>query len=51
MLLAKLNHSGIRGVSNDLLKSHLPNHNQFVPINGYDCGLAATIVGSLKVLF
>ena len=30
MLLAKLNHYGICGVSNDLLKYYLPNHNQYV---------------------
>ena len=34
-----MNHYGIRGVSNDWLKSHLSNHNQYVSINGFDYGL------------
>ena len=29
ILLAKLNHHGIRGVSNDWFKSYLSNHNQY----------------------
>ena len=29
ILLAKLNHYGIRGVSNDFFKSYLSNHNQY----------------------
>ena len=41
ILLAKLNHYGIRGVSNDWFKSYLSNHNQHVSINGYESGLAA----------
>ena len=32
ILLAKLNHCGIRGVSNDWFKAYLPNHNQYVSI-------------------
>ena len=40
ILLAKSNHYGIRGVSNDWFKSYLPNRNQFVSINGYEYGLA-----------
>ena len=40
ILLTKLNHYGIRGVSNDWFKSYLPNRNQYVSINGYDSGLA-----------
>ena len=39
ILLAKLNHYGIRGVSNDWLKSYLSNRNQYVSINGFDSGL------------
>ena len=39
-LLAKLNHYGIRGVSNDL-----SNRSQYVSINGYDSGLAAINCG------
>ena len=42
-LLAKLNHYGIRGVSNDL-----SNRSQYVSINGYDSGLAALNFGVPK---
>ena len=41
ILLAKLNHYGIRGVSNDWFKSYLSIHNQYVSINGYESGVAA----------
>ena len=41
ILLAKLNHYGIRGVSNDWFKSYLSNHHQYLYINGYESGLAA----------
>ena len=41
ILLAKLNHYGIRGVSNDWFKSYLSNHHQYVSISGYESGLAA----------
>ena len=40
ILLAKLSHYGICGVSNDWFKSYLSNHSQYVSINGYDSGLA-----------
>ena len=40
ILLAKLNHYGIRGVSNDWFKSYLSNRNHYVSINGFDSGLA-----------
>ena len=43
--LAKLNHYGIRGVSNDWFKSYLSNRNQYVSINGFDFDLAATNCG------
>ena len=36
ILLAKLNHYGIRGVSNDWFKSYLPNRNQNVSVIGYE---------------
>ena len=39
ILLAKLNHYGIRGVPNDWFKSYLSNRNQYVSINGFDSGL------------
>ena len=45
MLLAKLNHYGIRGVSNDWFKSYLSNRNQYVSINGYESGLAGLNCG------
>ena len=45
ILLLKLNHYEIRGVSNDWFKSYLSNRNQYVSINGYDSGLAAVNCG------
>ena len=45
ILLAKLNHCGIRGVSNDWFKSYLSNSNQYVSINGYESGLASINFG------
>ena len=41
ILLAKLNHYGIHGVSNDWFKSYLSNRNQYVSIYGYESGVAA----------
>ena len=45
ILLEKLNHYAIRGVSNDWFKSYLSNRNQYVSINGYKSGLAAINCG------
>ena len=45
ILLMKLNHYGIHGVSIDRFKSYLSNHNQYVSINGYESGLAALNCG------
>ena len=45
VLLAKLNHYRICGVSNDSFKSYLSNHNDYVSINGYESGLAAMNCG------
>ena len=45
ILLAKLNHYWIQGVSNDWFKSYLSNHSQYVSINGYESGLAAINCG------
>ena len=45
ILLAKLNHYGICGVSNDWFKSYLSNHHQYVSMNGYESGLAAINCG------
>ena len=39
ILLAKLNHYGIRGVSNDWFKSYLSNRSHYVSINGYESSL------------
>ena len=39
-LLAKLNHYGIRGVSNDWFKCYLSDRNQYVSTNGYESGFA-----------
>ena len=41
ILLAKLNHYEIVGVSNDWFKSYLSNRNKFVAINRYESGLAS----------
>ena len=45
LLLAKLYHYGILGVSNDWFKCYLSNRNQYVSINGYESGLAALKCG------
>ena len=45
ILLAKFNHYGIRGVSNDWFKFYLSNRIQYVSINGYESGLAAINCG------
>ena len=45
ILLAKLNHYGICGVSNYWFKSYLSNRSQFVSINGYHSGLVAINCG------
>ena len=45
ILLAKLSHYGIHGVSNDWFTSYLSNLSQYVSINGYNSGLAAINCG------
>ena len=45
ILLAKLNHYEICGVSNDWCKSCLSNCSQYLPRNGYESGLAAINCG------
>ena len=51
ILLTKLNHYGICGVSNYWFKSYLSNRNQYVSINGFDSGLAAVNCGVPQDLF
>ena len=41
-LLAKLDNHEICGVLNEWFKSYLSNHNQYLSMNGYESGLAAT---------
>ena len=48
ILLAKLNHYGIHGVSNNWFKSYLSNCNQYVSINGFDSGLTTINCGVPK---
>ena len=45
ILLAKSNHYGIRGISNDWFKSYLSSRSQYVSINGYESGLVALNCG------
>ena len=45
ILLAKLNHYGVRGVSNDWFKFYPSNRSQYVSINKYKSGLAALNCG------
>ena len=45
ILLAKLSHYGIRGVSNGWFKSYLSNRSQYLSINRYESGLAAINCG------
>ena len=45
ILLAKLNHYAIRGVSNDWFKSYLSNCSQYESLNRYESGLAAVNCG------
>ena len=42
ILIAKMNHYGIHGISNDWFKSYLSNRNQYVSISDFDSGLTTT---------
>ena len=44
-MFGKLNHYGIRGVSNDWFKFYLSNRNPYVYVNGYESGLAVINCG------
>ena len=48
ILLVKLSHQEIRGVSNDWFKSYLSNRSQYASINSYDSGLAVVNYGVLQ---
>ena len=52
ILLAKLNHYGIRGVSNDWFKSYLSNHNHYVSgLATINCGVPqGSVLGPLLFL-
>ena len=58
IILAKLDHYGVRGVSNYWFRSYLSNRQQYVSINGYDSGLTkiscgvpqGSVLGTLLVL-
>ena len=49
ILLVKLNHYGIHGVSNDWFKFNLSDRNLCVSFNGCDSGLAAINCGFHEV--
>ena len=40
ILLSKLEHYGVRGLTNEWLKSYISNRKQYVSINGFDSNLA-----------
>ena len=48
ILLKKFNRYDYLRASNDCVKPYLPNRNQYVPINRYECGFAAqeSVLGS-----
>ena len=48
ILLAKLNHYWICGISNDWFKFYLSNCSQYLSINGYKLGLAAINCSGLQ---
>ena len=44
-IVRKINHYGIRGVTNDWFKSYLSNGSQYLSINRYHSGIAAISCG------
>ena len=49
MLLAKLNHYGIRGVLKDWFRSYLSSHNHFASISCFDSSITALNSGVRQV--
>ena len=45
ILLAKLEHCGIRGLANEWFRSYLSNGKQYVSINGHESSLASVLYG------
>ena len=45
ILLAKLEHYGIRGLANEWLRSYLSNRKQYVSVNGHESSLVSFLYG------
>ena len=48
ILLAKLEHYGIRGLAHEWFRSYLSNIKQYVSINGHELSLASILYGVLQ---
>ena len=51
ILLSKLNHYGIHGISNDWFKFYMSNCNHYVSLNGYESGLTGMNCGGTQRSF